>query len=183
MATSLVRVLPSPVPAAAPAWRAAAGVLLWAGLPLGLFGLVNLGAEALGRYPLFFAPFGLPGWAGALLHLVMLVLLGAAFGLLAGPRANRPARLWLAVLAAGLIGFPFLVAPLPALGLSAFSLLLALIGAAAMIRVAARSRAAALVLAPALLWLGVGALLGLAFTLAWTPPFGLVQSPQPASGA
>ncbi len=147
------------------------------GLPLGLFGLVNLGAEAMGYQPLFFAPFGLPGWLGAAAHLALLPLLGASAWcvLRAG---SKPAAHWLAAFIALLIGLPFAVAPLDSLALCILVLAILLVGFGTLNRVAAASRAGAWLMAPALLWLGVSALLGMAMAVAWSPPFALIQSPQ-----
>jgi len=185
MATSTARALPIPPRATliGADWTALAGLGLCAGLPLGLFGLANLLAESLGHAPLFFSPFGLPGWAGAIFHLGLLPLLGAAGWIVGQTRQGRKAQTWLAILAAALIIFPFLVAPLPSLALSLISMTLLVLAFGTAIRVAAISRKAAWLLAPVLFWLAVSAVLGLALTAAWSPPFGLIQANQPAPGA
>lgn len=150
------------------------------GLPLGLFGLVNLGAEAMGYQPLFFAPFGLPGWLGAVAHLALLPMLGAAAWCVL--RADsKPAAHWLAGFIALLIGLPFAVAPLDSLALCMLVLTVLLVGFATLHRVSAASRAGAWLMAPALLWLGISALMGMAMAVAWSPPFALIQTPQAPS--
>lgn len=158
------------------------GLLIAIGLPLGLFGLVNLMAEAFGVVPYFFSPFGLPGWFGATVHLAMLPLLGAALYLVARHGDTRSFG-WLSALIAGLIAFPFVIEALDSLQLSLLSTGLVLLTMATMIRVSRASPAAAWILAPVLVWLAVSATLGLALAAAWTPPFALTlgqNSPLPA---
>jgi hypothetical protein len=149
----------------------------------GLFGLVNLGAEAFGVFPLFFAPFGLPGWSGGAIHLAQLALLGAAFGALM-PLAATRARIWLAVMIAAYIALPFLTAPLDSLQLSILCTTLLLLGLATIRRVGEASALAGWLMTPMLAIVGFSAAMGLVLTAAYTPPFALVQgqdAPPPAA--
>lgn len=159
--------------------RGALTMLACAALAPGLFGLVNLGAEAFGILPLFFAPFGLPGWAGGALHLSQLALLGAAFGALI-PVAAPQARNWLAVLIAAYIALPFITAPLDSLQLSLVCTALLLIGLATIRRVGEVSPLAGWLMTPMLAIVGFSAAMGLVLTAAYTPPFALIQGHNPA---
>jgi hypothetical protein len=160
-----------------------AGLLvLYAGLPLGLFGLLNLLAEALGHMPLFFSPFGLPGWAGAALYLVQLPLLGAAAGLVA-LSGHRGPQYWLAGLLALLIAFPFLVAPLDSLQLSLVTVATFLLALGTLLRTVAVAPLAGWLMAPCLVWMGVSATLGLLLAAAWSPPFALANGQHSAAAA
>lgn len=185
MAASTVRALPIPTNDRASLlnWQTALGFATYAGLPLGLFGLANLAAQTFGQVPLFFSPFGLPGWLGAVFHLAMLPLLGAAAWIVSDRDENGSAQKWIAILIAGLIVLPFVVAPLSSTQLAFAALALVFLTIATAQRVAIHSHAAAWLLAPLLAWLGVSAVLGLALAAAWAPPFGLVQSHQPAPPA
>lgn len=162
--------------------RAALTVLACAALAPGLFGLVNLGAEALGLMPLFFAPFGLPGWAGGAAHLVQLALLGAAYGALILAAAPR-ARLWLALLIAGYIALPFITAPLDSLQLSLVCTSILLFGLATIRRAGQASPLAGWLMAPMLAIVGFSAAMGLVLTAAYTPPFALIQGQNAATPA
>lgn len=165
-------------------YRAAFGLLIAAGLPLGLFGLANLAAEAVGLMPLFFAPFGLPGWLGAVAHLAMLPLLGAA-GWIATRKGDISLHLWLGALMAGVIAVPFITAPLDSLQMSIVSVGLFLLTLATIQRVGKASRTAGWLLVPVLGWLGLSAALGMVLAAAWTPPFALTQgmdNAPPAAG-
>ncbi|WIY52307.1 hypothetical protein O9Z70_12670 [Devosia sp. YIM 151766] len=154
--------------------RAVMIVLAGAGLAPGLFGLVNLGAEALDVLPLFFAPFGLPGWMGGAAHLGQLALLGAAFGVLLTVAAPR-GRHWLAALIAAYIALPFITPPLDSLQLSLVCTALFLLGLATLRRVGATSPLAGWLLTPMLAIVGFSASMGLVLTAAYTPPFALMQ--------
>lgn len=155
----------------------ALGLVLAMAMPLVLFGLISWQAEVHGMLPLFFSPFGLPGWLGAGLYLGTLPLLGAAWHLVAREGdAGRTASWWVMGLTLGCIGFPFIVAPLDSFALSAIAVVLALIGCAAIHRAGKVSPMAGWVMAPALAWMGVSALMGLAFTTAWSPPFALTNA-------
>lgn len=157
--------------------RDALGLVLSAALPLAVFVIANGLAEINGALPLFFSPLGLPGWLGAVLHLGALPLFGIARWMVAGRgEAGQRAGWWIVVLMAGVIGFPFLVAPLDALMLSLVSMGLLLVGLGAMVRVGAVDPKAALVMAPGMAWMGFSALIGLSFAAAWSPPFAVTNS-------
>ncbi len=145
------------------------------GLPVGLFGLVNLGAEAFGIMPLFFAPFGLPGWVGGAVHLMQLALLGAAYWALHAAGADRTPRLWLAALTGAYIALPFLTAPLDSLQLSLLCTSLFLFGLATVHRVGSVTPVAGWLISPMLAIVGFSATMGLVLTAAYTPPFALIQ--------
>jgi hypothetical protein len=153
------------------------GLVLSAALPLAVFVIGNGVAELNGVLPLFFSPLGLPGWVGAVLHLGALPLFGVARWMVAGRgEAGRNAGWWIVALMAGMIGFPFLVAPLDSLMLSLVALTLLVVGLGAIIRAAAVDRRAALVMMPGLVWMGVSAFVGLSFVAAWSPPFAVTNS-------
>jgi hypothetical protein len=154
--------------------RAILTVLACAALAPGLFGLVNLGAEALGILPLFFAPFGMPGWIGGAAHLTQLAMLGAAYGALILVSAPR-ARLWLAALIAAYIALPFITPPLDSLQLSLVCTGVFLLGLATLIRVGKASPLAGWLLAPTLAIVGFSASMGLVLSVAYSPPFALIQ--------
>jgi hypothetical protein len=151
-----------------------------AGLPLGLFGLVNLGAEALGVLPLFFAPFGIPGWVGAVIHLAQLSFLGIAFWAVSRQSAERSPLIWLSVLTGAYILLPFITPPLDSLQLSIICSTLFLVSLAGIHRVGKVSALAGWLMAPALAILGFSATMGLALAAAYAPPFALMQGQQPA---
>ena len=185
MATSTVKALPIPTRThpLQMQWQSMVNFVVYAGLPLGLFGLVNLVVDATGHYPFFFSPLGIPGWVGAILHMAMLPLVGIAGWMVANKAGGRTAQRWLAVFAAALIAFPFVVTVTSSLVLSMLAMATLFVGVGAAVRVARISHRAAWLLAPVLAWVGLSAVLGLVFTAAWAPPFGLVQSNQPAASA
>lgn len=155
----------------------ALGLVFAMAMPLAAFSLINWVAEGDGVLPLFFSPFGLPGWIGAALYLGTLPLLGAAWHLVHREGAiGRSAGWWIAALAIGFIGFPFVVTPLDSFALSAIAVALSVVGFSAARRAALVSPMAGWVMAPALLWMGFSALMGLALTAAWAPPFALTNS-------
>ena len=160
--------------------RGALVLVALTGLPVGLFGLVNLGAEAFGILPLFFAPFGLPGWAGGAVHLMQLALLGAAFWTLHVAGAPRSARIWLAVLIGAYIALPFVTAPLDSLQLSLLCTALFLFALATIHRVSKVTPMAGWLVSPMLVIVGISATMGLVLTAAYTPPFALIQGQNPA---
>jgi tryptophan-rich sensory protein len=153
-----------------------------AALPVLLFVGLNFVANYFGIYPLFFAPFGLPGWLGASVHIASLPMFGVAGWLTwrAGGQ-GRQAAAWSFALVLGTAAFPFVVGPLDSLMLSIISMSLLLIGIVAAGRAAAVSPVAALLMAPALLWIGFSAFMGLSLVASWAPPFGLTNTPQGAS--
>lgn len=156
----------------------ALGLLLSGALPLSVFVIVHGMAELAGIVPLFFAPFGLPGWLGAALHIATLPLFGVARWLVVEHESadGRNAGWWLVGLMAGLIALPFVVGPLDSLILSVMTMALLLAGMAAAVRVGKVSPLAAMVMLPGVLWMGVSAFIGLALVAAWAPPFGLTNA-------
>lgn len=153
------------------------GLALSAALPLAVFVIVNGVAQLNGQLPLFFSPMGLPGRLGAALHLGALPLFGAARWMVAQRGAEgRRAGWWVVALMAGMIGFPFVVAPLDSLMLSLVSLSLLLVGLGSMVRVAKVDPRAALLMAPGMAWMGFSAFVGLSFASAWAPPFAVTNS-------
>ena len=165
---------------AAHPFRDAASFIVAAGLPLGVFGLVNLGAEAIGVLPLFFAPFGIPGWMGAVAHLAQLSLLGIAFWSVTRASAEIAPRLWLAAIIGAYILLPYITPPLDSLQLSLICSTLFLVTLAGMVRASSVSPLAAWLMAPTLGILGFSATMGLALAAAYSPPFALIQGQQPA---
>ncbi|UYN98242.1 MAG: hypothetical protein KIT02_09670 [Devosia sp.] len=158
-------------------------MIVCAGLPMGIFGLVNLVFESLGVLPLFFAPFGLPGWAGGAIHLFQLALLGGAFWALLDARADRATRLWLAAFTSAYILLPFITPPLDSLQLGILCSSLFLLALAALRRAGAASPLAGWLMAPVLSVLGLSAAMGLVITAAYTPPFALIQGQNPVPPA
>ncbi|MHA6296960.1 hypothetical protein [Devosia sp. CAU 1758] len=163
--------------------RAALTLIACMGLPMGAFGLVNLGAEQIGVLPLFFAPFGLPGWAGAIAHLVQLALLGGAFWAVTQHAKSRRARTWLAMLTAAYILLPFVTPPLDSLQLAMVCTALLLLALATARRAAAISPLAGWMMTPMLVVIGFSATMGLAIAAAYSPPFALMQGTEPAPAA
>ncbi|KKC34127.1 tryptophan-rich sensory protein [Devosia psychrophila] len=155
----------------------ALGLVLSAALPLAVFVIANGIAELNGMMPLFFAPFGLPGWMGGVLHLGGLPLFGMARWMVAGRGdRGREASCWVVVLMAGMIVQPFLVMPLDALALSIVSFALLVVGLGTMVRVAEVDPKAAMIMAPGMAWVGFSAFVGLSFAAAWAPPFAVTNS-------
>lgn len=153
------------------------GLVLSAALPLAVFVIANGVAELNGALPLFFSPFGLPGWLGGALHIGSLPLFGIARWMVADRgHGGRVAGWWLVALMAGTIAFPFVVMPLDSLMLSIVAMTLLLIGLSAALRTAAVSPRAALVMLPGLAWMGFSAFIGLSFVAGWSPPFGLTNA-------
>ncbi|WP_375452204.1 hypothetical protein [uncultured Devosia sp.] len=144
--------------------------------PLAYFA-VGATMDAMGVAPLAAAPFGLPAWIGIAAIAVMLAMWGMAHFLMrqqgdAGQAAGR----WVAALIAGVIVLQFALALANPFVSSLLSMLVLLSGIVAVMRVSALSGAAALLLAPGLVWFGLGSLIGFT-TLAggWSPPFALVD--------
>lgn len=155
------------------------GLVLSAALPLAVFVIANGVAQLNGFLPLFFAPFGLPGWVGGALHLGSLPLFGIARWMVADRgQDGRNAGWWLVALIAGTIAFPFVVSPLDSLMLSIVSMTLLVVGISAAARTAAVSKRAALVMLPGLGWMGFSAFVGLSFVAGWSPPFALTHGSQ-----
>ncbi|WP_108397942.1 hypothetical protein [Devosia submarina] len=153
------------------------GFLLSAVLPVAAYMVFNGVAQLNAVTPLFFAPFGMPGWMGAALYLMALPLFGIARWMVAPKgEAGANAGWWLVALMAGTIVFPFIVAPLDSLMLSIMSMSLLIVGLGAAIRTAKVSHLAGVVMLPGLAWLGLSAFVGLSFVAGWTPPFGLTNA-------
>lgn len=150
-------------------------------LPLAAFGGVNALGEVVGLQPYFFSPAGLPGWAGAVIHLTLLFLVGLAIGLAADE--NRAVLPWGIALVATMIAFPFPAAALDSLALALVMTLVMLIAIATSIRIAQSSRLGGWLMVPVLIWIGFGAALGLAVAAAWSPPFALITTQTPAPAA
>lgn len=179
MATSaIVTPIPTSPAVAGGDWL---GLALAGASPLVLFGLTDVVADLMGGMPLFFAPFGLPGWMGGALHLVGLPLYGMAAFMAArqGAEGLRAAR-WVVALILFTIAFPFIVAPLDSLVLAMVTMGLLVFGLATLGRVAKVSPRAGLLMAPGLLWMGTSALVGLTYTAGWTPPFAPLNAVQSA---
>ena len=152
------------------------GLVISGALPLAAFVIVHGLAEMAGVTPLFFAPFGMPGWIGAVLHLASLPLFGIVRWLVAQSRDNgRVAMRWLVALMTGTIGLPFVAAPLDPLMLSLATVLLLLLGMATAVRVARVSPRAAWLMLPGLAWTGLSAFVGLSLAAGWSPPFSLTN--------
>lgn len=155
----------------------ALGLVLSAALPLAVFVIANGIAEINGMLPLFFSPFGLPGWVGGVLHLGALPLFGIARWMVADRgEAGRKAGWWVVALMAGTIVQPFLVMPLDSLALAILSFALVVVGLGAMVRVGQIDSKAALIMAPGMAWMGFSAFVGLSFAAAWAPPFAVTSS-------
>ncbi|MDV3252806.1 tryptophan-rich sensory protein [Devosia sp. BK] len=153
-------------------------------LPLAGFGAANFMAESLGVMPLFFSPAGLPGWVGAGIHLVALAMAGLGIGIAYGQGLRgRKALPWGTALIIGMIAFPFFAAPLDSLQLALVMTGVMMLGLATSIRVARVSRLGGWLMIPMLGWIGFGAVLGLAISAAWAPPFALVTAQNPAPAA
>jgi hypothetical protein len=150
-------------------------------LPLAAFGGVNVLGEAVGMQPYFFSPAGLPGWAGAAIHLALLFLVGLAVGLAA--ESNRSVLPWGVALVAAMIAFPFPAAALDSLALALVMTSVMLIALAASLRIAQSSSLGGWLMVPVLIWIGFGAALGLAVAAAWSPPFALITAQNPAPPA
>ena len=168
----------SPHPSALDANRHdALGIVLSGALPLSVFVIAHGMAQLAGILPLFFAPFGLPGWLGAALHIASLPLFGVARWMVAQRGgAGRQAGWWLVGLMAGTITLPFIVGPLDSLMLSLASVMLLLIGLATSVRVAKVSPRAALIMLPGMAWMGLSACVGLSLAAGWSPPFSLTNA-------
>lgn len=152
------------------------GLVLSAALPLAVFVIADGMARLAGVAPLFFTPFGLPGWVGVSLHLITLPLFGVARWMVVDRgREGQLAGWWVAGLLAAMIGLPFIAVPLDTLLLSVVSVALVVLALGTVARVAKVEPKAALVMAPGLVWLGVSGFVGLALASGWSPPFALAN--------
>lgn len=165
------------------AMRSALALFICSALPLGLFGLAELGAGTLGISSFFFAPFGMTVWMGAALHLAQLALLGAAFWAVSETGSTGSARFWLAGLIAAYIVLPYATPALDSLQLGLVCTALFLLALATLRRVGAASPLAGWMMAPMLAVLGFSAAMGLAVAAAYSPPFALTQGNQGAPAA
>ena len=153
------------------------GLTLSAALPLAVFVIANGLGEINGLTPLFFSPFMLPGWLGAVIYLAGLPLFGIARWMVAARgEQGRRAGWWLVALMAGMIVLPFLVTPVDSLLLTILSFGLLVLGLGTMVRVGKVDPKAALVMAPGMAWMGFSAFVGLSFSSAWSPPFAVTNS-------
>ena len=153
------------------------GMVLSAVMPLAMFVIANGLGQFVNAQPLFFSPFGLPGWAGSVLHLGCLPLFGVARWMVAGRgAAGQRAGWWIVALIAATIGFPFVVAPLDSMTLSMVAFAMLILGLGAMIRAGRVEPRAAMVMAPGMAWMGFSAFVGLSFAAAWSPPFAVTNS-------
>lgn len=150
-------------------------------LPLAAFAAVNYLAEFAGLRPYFFSPAGLPGWAGAAIHLALLFTVGLAIGL--GAAKNGRVLPWGIALVAAMIAFPFPAAALDSLALALVMTVVLLLALATGIRIASASSLGGWLMLPVLAWIGFGAALGLAVAAAWSPPFALINAQNPAPAA
>jgi hypothetical protein len=160
-------------------WRNALSLTICTALPLGLFGLIHLGAGQIGHAPLFFTPFGLPGWTGAAAHLLQLALIGTAFGATMHARPRSSALGWLVAFGAACAVLPFVTPVLDSMTLALVCTLLFLLSVATTIRTASASKLAGWLLAPSVGMLGLSSAMGLAVA-AYAPPFALTQAQHPA---
>lgn len=153
------------------------GMVLSGSLPLSVFVIAHGMAQLAGVSPLFFAPFGLPGWLGAVLHIGSLPLFGVARWMVAQRSdEGRRAGWWLVGLMTGMIGLPFIVGPLDSLMLCLATVTLLLLALATSMRVAQVSPRAALVMLPGVAWMGLSACVGLSLVAGWSPPFSLTNA-------
>lgn len=160
------------------ALQAAARLVVCTSLPLGIFSLVHLSASAIGLFPIFFAPFGLPTWGGAVMHLLQLALLGGAFWALTEKATRGTARQWLIGLTAFYVLLPFFTPLLNSLQLGLVCTALFLGTMATIRRVGPAAPMAGWMMAPMLAVTGTSAALGLTMAAAYSPPFALMQSGQ-----
>ncbi|SMQ75667.1 hypothetical protein SAMN06295905_2375 [Devosia lucknowensis] len=156
-------------------WSSARLLLVFSTLPLGLFGILHLAAEAAGMLPLFFTPFGLPAWTGAATHLLQLALIGAAYWSVTQRNASASARLWILALGAVYMALPFITPYLDTVQIALTCTAVLLVAAATMIRAGKVSPMAAWLLTPTFAVIGLSAAMGLAIA-AYAPPFALLQT-------
>jgi len=150
---------------------------LSAALPMAGYFAADVLGDALGITPVIATPLGLPEWTVAAAMMVSLPMWGVARWLV-GLRGSdgRSASRWIVALIAGVILLPFALSFANPFMASLLSMLVLLTGVIAAMRAAALSGPATLLLAPGLIWFGLGSLIGFT-TLAggWSPPFALVD--------
>lgn len=151
--------------------------------PLGVFGLINFVADPQGIHPLFFSPFGMPGWIGAIIHFIQLAGLGAAYAAMMRSGGGSSAKFWIMLTTAGFIALPFATITLDPFQLTLVGTSLFLLTLATVLRVAPHSQAATWFLAPALSLIGLSTVMGLLLAASYLPPFAplYAQTHAPAS--
>ncbi|MEO8685822.1 MAG: hypothetical protein ABI414_13400 [Devosia sp.] len=163
--------------AAHPDLRNVLSLGLSAALPMGLYFAVDAIGEALGVTPAVATPFGLPEWTAAAAMMVTLPMWGVARWLVGQhDQVGRVAGRWIVAAIVGVILLPFALALANPFVSGLLSMLVLLTGIIAAMRASALSAGAGLLLAPGLLWFGLGSLIGFT-TMAggWSPPFALVD--------
>ncbi|MBJ6988687.1 MULTISPECIES: hypothetical protein [unclassified Devosia] len=139
--------------------------------PLGVFGLVNFLADPLGMQPLFFSPFGMPGWIGAIFHLSQLACLGAAYAAITRAGSSHSAGFWVMLTTAGFIALPFATSALDPFQLTLAGTSLFLLTVGTLLRVAPHSQGAVWFMTPALVMVGLATVMGLLLAASYLPPF------------
>ena len=150
---------------------------LSAALPMAAYFAADIAGSAFGVVPVVAAPLGLPEWTAAASMMVTLPMWGVARWLVAQRGApGRSASRAIVALIAGVILLPFGLSMASPIMAGLMLMLVLLTGLVAAMRAAALSGGAALLLAPGLVWFGLGSLIGFT-TLAggWSPPFALVD--------
>lgn len=157
--------------------RGIATLGLSAALPMAAYFAADVLGDALGIVPVVVTPLGLPDWTVAAAMMLTLPMWGVARWLVGqrGP-AGRIASRWIVALIAGVILLPFAFSMANTFMAGLLTMLVLLTGIIAAMRAAALSGRAALLMAPGLVWFGLGSLIGFT-TLAggWSPPFALVD--------
>ncbi|MDB5527158.1 MAG: hypothetical protein JWR51_261 [Devosia sp.] len=150
---------------------------LSAALPMAGYFAADMLGDALGIMPVVTPPMGLPEWSVAAAMMLTLPMWGVARWLVGqrGPEGRRTSR-WIVALIAGVILLPFALSLANPFMTGLLPMLVLLTGVVAAMRASALSGAAALLLAPGLVWFGLGSLIGFT-TMAggWSPPFALVD--------
>lgn len=139
--------------------------------PLGAFGLLNLLVDPVGIHPLFFSPFGMPGWVGAIVHFIQLAGLGAAYAAMMRADGGSSARFWIMLTAVASIALPFATNALDPLQLTLAGTSLFLLTLATLLRAAPHSSAAAWFIVPTLSVIGLSTVMGLLLAASYLPPF------------
>jgi hypothetical protein len=163
--------------AAHPDLRSVLSLGLSAALPMGLYFAVDAIGEALEITPVVATPFGLPGWTAAAAMMVTLPMWGVARWLVGQhDQVGRFASRWIVAALVGVILLPFALALANPFASGLLSMVVLLTGIIAAMRASAPSAEAGLLLAPGLVWFGLGSLIGFT-TMAggWSPPFALVD--------
>lgn len=157
--------------------RSVATLGLSAALPMAAYFAADILGEAFGLVPVVNLPMGLPHWTAAAAMILTLPMWGIARWKV-GQRgdAGRVASRWIVALIAGVILLPYALSVANPFMDSLLFMLVLLTGIIAAMRAAALSGTAMALLAPGLVWFGLGSLIGFT-TLAggWSPPFALVD--------